>query len=65
VQVNKALDGQALLELQALVRDVPAASHVKDYAVRLVLATTPRRKPPCPLPASTCALGAARAARRR
>src|SRR5260221_5871868 len=35
-QVNKVLDGASLLELQKLVRQVPVASHVKDYAVRLV-----------------------------
>jgi len=41
-QVNKVLDGAALMELQRLVREVPVASHVKDYAVRLVLATHPK-----------------------
>src|SRR5947209_5726643 len=41
-QVNKVLDGAALLELQRLVREVPVASHVKDYAVRLVLARHPK-----------------------
>src|SRR5207248_11684914 len=30
VQVNKVLDGAALLELQKLIREVPVASHVKD-----------------------------------
>ncbi len=39
---GKVLDGAALLELQTLVRQVPVASHVKDYAVRLVLATHPK-----------------------
>src|SRR3989454_807756 len=34
-QVNKVLDAARLLELQKLVREVPVASHVKDYAVRL------------------------------
>src|SRR5437867_4189748 len=29
-QVNKALDGAALMELQRLVREVPVAAHVKD-----------------------------------
>src|SRR5213595_4266385 len=38
-QLNKVLDGAALTELQTLVREVPVASHVKDYAVRMVLAT--------------------------
>jgi MoxR-like ATPase len=37
--VNKTVDRLRLLELMALVRQVPAASHVKDYAVRLVMAT--------------------------
>ncbi|HWF20244.1 MAG TPA: MoxR family ATPase [Verrucomicrobiae bacterium] len=40
--VNKVLDREALLELQRLVRQVPVATHVKDYAVRLVLATHPK-----------------------
>jgi MoxR-like ATPase len=40
--VSKVLDGAALLELQQLVRQVPVASHVKGYAVRLVLATHPK-----------------------
>ena len=39
---NKVLDGAALMELQQLVRQVPVASHVKDYAVRLVLPTHPK-----------------------
>jgi len=37
--LEKVLDGPGLIELQKLVRQVPIASHVKDYAVRLVLAT--------------------------
>lgn len=42
IEVGKVLDGASLLELQRLVREVPVASHVKDYAVRLVLATHPK-----------------------
>jgi MoxR-like ATPase len=42
VTVNKVCDGATLAELQQLVRQVPVASHVKDYAVRLVLATHPK-----------------------
>jgi MoxR-like ATPase len=42
VQVSKVLDGAALLTLQQLVREVPVATHVTDYAVRLVLATHPK-----------------------
>src|SRR5881392_2076168 len=40
--VQKVLEREALLELMRLVREVPVASHVKDYAVRLVLATHPK-----------------------
>src|ERR1051325_11081296 len=42
VQPAKVLDGAGLIEFQSLVRQVPVASHVKDYAVRLVLATHPK-----------------------
>ena len=41
IKVNKVVDGHTLSELQLLVKQVPVASHVKDYAVRLVLATHP------------------------
>ncbi len=40
--VTKVLDRERLIELMKLVREVPVASHVKDYAVRLVLATHPK-----------------------
>ena len=40
--INKIIDRESLLELQRLVRQVPVATHVKDYAVRLVLATHPK-----------------------
>jgi MoxR-like ATPase len=42
VQVERVLTREALMELMKLVREVPVASHVKDYAVRLVLATHPK-----------------------
>src|SRR5258708_5450538 len=48
-QVSKVLDGAALLDLQQLVREVPVASHVKDYAVRLVLATHPKTDTAAPV----------------
>jgi MoxR-like ATPase len=48
-QVNKVLDGAGLLELQQLVRQVPVASHVKDFAVRLVLATHPKTDTAAPI----------------
>src|SRR5881396_3638323 len=40
--VQKVLEREALLELMKLVREVPVASHVKDYAVRLVMGTHPK-----------------------
>jgi MoxR-like ATPase len=38
---RKCLDEAGLSQMQELVREVPVAVHVKDYAVRLVLATHP------------------------
>ncbi len=49
VQVQKAVSGQKLLELMKLVREVPVASHVQDYAVRLVLATHPKTSTASPI----------------
>jgi MoxR-like ATPase len=40
--LRKVVDGATLMELQQIVRQVPVASHVKDYAVRLILATHPK-----------------------
>lgn len=47
--VNRVLSRDELLELQRLVRQVPAASHVKDYAVRIVLATHPKTATAVPI----------------
>jgi MoxR-like ATPase len=41
---SKVLERDRLMELMQLVREVPVASHVQDYAVRLVLATHPKTK---------------------
>jgi MoxR-like ATPase len=41
-RAEKVLDGEKLLELQALVREVIVAPHVQDYAIRLALATHPK-----------------------
>jgi MoxR-like ATPase len=49
--VAKVLDGAGLIELQRLVRQVPVASHVKDYAVRLTMASHPGT--PSAAPAAT------------
>jgi len=48
-EVEKVLTREALLELMKLVREVPVASHVKDYAVRLVLATHPKSETAAPI----------------
>jgi MoxR-like ATPase len=47
--VQKVLGREALLELQKLVRQVPVATHVKDYAVRLVLASHPKTETATPI----------------
>jgi MoxR-like ATPase len=41
-RAEKVLDGETLIGLQALVREVIIAPHVQDYAIRLALATHPR-----------------------
>jgi MoxR-like ATPase len=49
VQVQKVVSRDALIELMKLVREVPIASHVKDYAVRLVLASHPKTETAAPI----------------
>jgi MoxR-like ATPase len=49
VEVERVLAREALMELMKLVREVPVASHVKDYAVRLVLATHPKTETAAPM----------------
>lgn len=41
IQPEKVMDGDSILRWQQLVREVILAEHVKDYIVRLVLATHP------------------------
>ena len=41
-QAAKVIDGETLIRMQALVREVLIAPHVQDYAVRLALATHPQ-----------------------
>ena len=48
-QVQKVITRERLMELMNLVREVPIASHVKDYAVRLVLATHPKTETATPI----------------
>ena len=42
--LREILDGAAILEIRRWVREVPLAETVKDYAVRLILATHPGRE---------------------
>jgi MoxR-like ATPase len=42
VELSTIVNREQMIELQNLVRQVPVASHVTDYAVRLVLATHPK-----------------------
>ena len=46
---NRVLSRETLQELMTLVREVPVASHVKDYAVRLVLASHPKTNTAVPI----------------
>ncbi len=43
---QSVLSGADILEMRALAREVPIASHVKEYAARLVLATHPSEENP-------------------
>ncbi len=47
--ISRVIDGAGLMELQKLVRQVPVATHVKDYAVRLILATHPQSATAAPV----------------
>jgi MoxR-like ATPase len=47
--VQKVLTGETLCEFMGLVRQVPVASHVTDYAVRLVQATHPKTETAAPI----------------
>jgi len=49
VTLNRVVARERLLALQQLVRQVPVASHVKDYAVRLTLATHPKTATAVPI----------------
>ncbi|MGA1237717.1 MAG: AAA family ATPase [Limisphaerales bacterium] len=49
VVVSRTLDRERLIELMKLIREVPVASHVTDYAVRLVLASHPKTETAVPV----------------
>jgi MoxR-like ATPase len=42
--LRSAIGADAILEMKSLVKQVPIASHVKDYAIRLVLASHPNNE---------------------
>ncbi|TAK24782.1 MAG: MoxR family ATPase [Chloroflexota bacterium] len=46
VETNCVANANALLTARAVVRELPIASYVRDYAARLVLATQPSRTSP-------------------
>jgi MoxR-like ATPase len=48
-QVSKVLDGPQIMAMRQIAREVPIASHVREYAVRLILATHPRSEAATPL----------------
>jgi MoxR-like ATPase len=48
-EVTRVLTKDQILEYQKVVRQVPVASHVKDYAVRLTLATHPKSETAAPI----------------
>jgi MoxR-like ATPase len=49
VAIQKVVTRELLLELMGLVREVPVATHVKDYAVRLVMASHPKTDSAAPI----------------
>lgn len=49
VQLNKVIERETLQQLMQVVREVPVASHVQDYAVRLVLASHPGTETAIPI----------------
>jgi MoxR-like ATPase len=50
-EVAEVLDAQAILEMRKLVRQVPIASHVENYIIRLICATHPEKERPRKSPA--------------
>ncbi|HEX4120732.1 MAG TPA: MoxR family ATPase [Verrucomicrobiae bacterium] len=48
-ELARVLAKEQIIELQKLVRQVPVATHVKDYAVRMVLATHPKTETAAPI----------------
>jgi MoxR-like ATPase len=49
VPVQRVMSREDLIGLMGLVREVPIASHVRDYAVRLIMASHPRTETAAPI----------------
>lgn len=43
-ELNHILDSNKILKMQEVIKEVPVAEHVKEYAIRLVLATHPNKE---------------------
>ncbi|MEO0478319.1 MAG: MoxR family ATPase [Planctomycetota bacterium] len=56
-EVQKATDGATILELRKTARDVAVPEHVRNYAVRLVIATQPGSPHAHPSVNEFCSLG--------
>ena len=41
VELNKIMDGESILEMRKIIREVPIAKPVQEYALRVVLGTHP------------------------
>lgn len=48
-EIGRVMSKEQITEFQQLVRGVPVASHVRDYVVRLVLATHPKTETASPI----------------
>ena len=64
-QVEKVLDGPQIMAMRQVAREVPIASHVRDFAVRVILATHPRSEVARRWSTNLSASARPRAARRR
>ena len=42
-EIRPVIDGETILKMRELAREVPMASHVREYAIKLVLGTQPDR----------------------
>jgi len=40
-ELNRVISGASILELKKIIRQTPIAEHVKDYAIRIILASHP------------------------